>query len=166
MKAFKIFLLILVVVGVVSFIMHTKKVSAPVVSEVQPDLSFENGRQCYTYNHEATNDAPYTVNEFIDITISHGSVVGTKRGTQAGPDMTNGYSGTLVGTSDRKTMQAVFSYTIEGSKNKEKELYRTNKTGIEKLRYPLVEGTGMLVPDTTKEFQALMYARVSCTPSN
>ncbi len=159
-------LFVLITLGVVIFIVRLQKTPAPVVVESQPDLTLQNGRQCYTYNHQATNDAPYTVNEFIDMNIDNGSVSGTKKGTQAGPDMTNGYSGTLVGTTDSKTMQVIFSYTVEGSKNKEKELYRTNKTGIEKLRYPLIEEKGMLLPDTTKDFQVLNYARVGCTASN
>lgn len=130
--------------------------------------SLIDGRQCYTYNHEATKTEPYTVNEFLDITIDDTKVAGTKNGTQQGPDMTNGYTGTIVGTLDKDTINAVFSYTVEGSKNKETEIYRARKDqiGLEKLRYPLIEKSGVLVPDTSKEFTALLYARVGCTASN
>ncbi|NVN96825.1 hypothetical protein HXX01_01085 [Candidatus Nomurabacteria bacterium] len=100
--------------------------------------------------------------------IKNNVVTGTKTGTQKGPDMTNGYKGTLVGTWSGNTIDAIYSYTVEGSKNKEKEIYRTreDQIGIEKLRYPLIEKSGMLVPDTTKEFKTMLYARVGCIASN
>ena len=128
----------------------------------------KDGRQCYTFNHSATTIEPYTVNEFLDITINGAKVTGTKRGTQAGPDMTNGYSGTIVGTLNNDMINDVFSYTVEGSSNKEAEIYRSrdDQIGIEKLRYPLIEKGGTLVPDTTKEFSVLLYARVGCTGSD
>lgn len=138
----------------------------PVV--VQPNIFLANGHQCYTYNHEATTTEPYSVNEFLDITIKDKNVTGTKTGTQKGPDMTNGYKGSFKGTVDKKLgkIEAVFSYVIEGSYNQEKEMYQTNKTGIEKLRYPLIEKKDMLVPDITKEYKILQYSRVNCGASN
>jgi len=128
----------------------------------------KDGRQCYTFNHEATATEPYTVNEFLDISISGTKVTGTKKGTQKGPDMTNGYSGTIMGTLNNDTINDVFSYTVEGSSNKEAEIYRSreDQIGIEKLRYPLIEKSGILVPDITKGFSALLYARVGCVASN
>jgi hypothetical protein len=95
-------------------------------------------------------------------------VTGTKSGTQKGPDMTNGYNGTIVGTLNNDTINDVFSYTIEGSSNKEAEIYRSreDQIGIEKMRYPLIEKSKILVPDVTKEFTVLLYARVGCTASN
>ncbi|MEK7588974.1 MAG: hypothetical protein AAB438_04145, partial [Patescibacteria group bacterium] len=62
----------------------------------------------------------------------------------------------------------VFSYVIEGSANKEKEIYRVrgDKTGLDKLRYPLKEESDMLVPDTTQEASILPYYRVGCDSSN
>jgi hypothetical protein len=128
----------------------------------------KDGRQCYTFNHEATTTEPYTVNEFLDISISGAKVTGIKSGTQKGPDMTNGYNGTIVGTLNNDMINDVFSYTIEGSSNKEAEIYRSraDQIGIEKMRYPLIEKGGILVPDTTKEFTALLYARVGCVASN
>ncbi len=124
----------------------------------------EDGQQCYSYNHEAKPDEPYAVSEFINLTIDGNKITGTKTGTQKGPDMTNGYSGTLTGTVENNTFNITFAYTIEGSQNQEKEIYRLkqDKTGIEKFRYPLIEKTGILVPDTTKEYQALFYARTVC----
>ena len=133
---------------------------------VQQNISLVDGRQCYAYNHEATTVEPYTVNEFLDININAGKVTGTKTGSQKGPDMTNGYTGTITGTIANNIITDIFSYTIEGSKNKEHEIYRAGKTGIEKMRYPLIEKNGALVPDTIKEFTILSYGRVGCTPSN
>ena len=168
MKIIKILVLFLAAVGIILFIFH-KKTSTKIVAAIpspQANLVLVDGRQCYTYNHEAAVDAPYTVNEFIDITIKGGLVSGIKKGTQDGPDMTNGYTGTLTGVLNNNVITDVFSYVVEGSKNKEKEIYRTNKTGIEKMRYPLLEQSGMLVPDTTKDFTVMSYARVGCTGSN
>jgi|GEM_PF-2320752 len=132
----------------------------------QDNLSLTDGQQCYTYDHKATTREPYTVTEFIDINISGTKVTGTKTGTQKGPDMTNGYTGSITGTLDNNVITDIFSYVIEGSKNKEQEIYRTSKIGIEKMRYPLIEKAGMLVPDTTKTFTAMSYARVGCLASN
>ena len=145
-----------------------KKVSANEcpVSATQPNVTLTDGNQCYVYSHEATTDAPYTVNEFLNITIAGKNVSGTKTGTQKGPDMTNGYTGTIKGTLDKNIINDVFSYIIEGSHNQEKEIYQANKTGIEKLRYPLIEQKGILIPDLTKPYQTLLYARVGCTGSN
>jgi len=128
----------------------------------------KDGRQCYSYNHEATKTDPYTVNEFIDMTIKGNVISGTKTGNQKGPDMTNGYNGTLLGAWNGDIIDVVYSYTVEGSKNKEKEIYRAreDQIGIEKLRYPLIEKGGILVPDTTKEPKTMLYVRVGCTASN
>lgn len=139
-----------------------------VVSAPETDAVLKDGEYCFSYNHEGTKDEPYTVNEFVDLTV-HGSVItGTKKGTQNGPDMTNGYEGTLSGTYDKDLITAVFSYVIEGSANKEKELYkvRADQIGLEKMRYPLKEEDGMLIPDMTKEFKNLLYSRVQCGASN
>jgi hypothetical protein len=180
MKTIRIILLILIIIGI--GLLATERIWVPklvdyiISSEVQPiviptptpqaNITLADGRQCYTYNHQATATEPYTVNEFIDINIKGSTVSGTKTGTQKGPDMTNGYSGTINGTLDKETITDVFSYVIEGSPNKEKEIYKAGLTGIEKLRYPLIESGKMLVPDTTKEYKMMLYARVGCTASN
>ena len=177
-KFVRIFLLVLIIIGI--GLLVTQKLWVPklvdkillseqvpvFIPEVQPNITLKDGRQCYTYNHEGTTSEPYTVNEFIDINIKGATVTGTKSGTQKGPDMTNGYNGTIVGTLDKDTITDIYSYVVEGSHNKEKEIYKVSKTGIEKLRYPLIEKGDMLVPDTTKEFKTLLYARVGCTASN
>lgn len=120
------------------------------------------GRQCYTYAHEAEEGAPYAVRESLDITISENIVTGTKEGTQKGPDVNNGYNGTISGTLDGNTITSIFSYTVEGSENKEKEIYIFNDTGLQKMRYPLIEENGVLIPDISKDPNILLYSRVEC----
>ncbi|HWC57949.1 MAG TPA: hypothetical protein VG621_03300 [Candidatus Paceibacterota bacterium] len=174
MKFIQIFLLIIIAIGLVALALQklwVPKVVAYILSrEASPTMAvprqqpivLTDGRQCYTYSHDATAAAPYTVQEVLDITIVGTTVTGTKSGTQSGPDMTNGYSGTFVGTLAGNTITGVFSYTVDGAKNKEQEIYRTTLTGLEKLRYPLVEKEGILVPDQTQSPTPLLYARVEC----
>lgn len=129
-------------------------------------VALTDGRQCYVYSHDAEASAPYTVRERLDITIVDTKVTGMKSGTQEGPDMTNGYTGSITGTLSDNTITDIFAYTIEGSKNKEQEIYTASATGLEKLRYPLIDKGTMLVPDTTKEATPQIYARVECEGSN
>ena len=175
MKAIRIILFVLIIIGI--FLLCTQRFWVPkLVDRIlllenppivkQEVVTLKDGRQCYTYNHEETDGEPYTVNEFIDININGKIVTGTKRGTQSGPDMTNGYTGSIDGILNDDTITAVYSYVVEGSSNKEKEIYRASETGIEKLRYPLVEEGKILVPDKTKEFKILQYDRVGCIASN
>lgn len=132
----------------------------------QKPLIFVDGRQCYTYSHEGTETEPYTTSEFIDITIAGAVVTGTKTGTQSGPDMTNGYTGTITGTLEGDVITSIYSYVIEGSAQKEAEIYHAGLTGLDKWRYVLREEKDVLVPDTTTDQKILHYARVSCEPSN
>ncbi len=136
--------------------------------EISSAMILEEGQYCYVYHHEGTKEEPYTVDELVGIYVQGGIVDGMKTGTQSGPDMTNGYSGTLAGTIQKNMIDVVFAYTIEGSSSKEKEIYRVKDdlSGIEKLRYPLEEKNGVLVPDRTKEFEALFYAQISCETSD
>ncbi len=133
-------------------------------SLVSPVL--KDGQYCYAYTQEATKTEPYSSKEFIKMNILGGSVTGTKTGTQTGPGVSNGYEGTLSGILENDTIDVVFAYEIEGSRDMEAEIYKVRKdqTGIDKLRYPLKEGKDMLIPDMTKEFKTLAYAKVSCTP--
>lgn len=120
-------------------------------------------RSCYTYHQIATKTAPYAVDEYLDLVFQNEQVSGTKQGTQNGPDMTNGYVGSITGTIKGDVITSVFDYVIEGSHNKEQEIYKKTKTGLEKLRYPLIEGKGILVPDTTKEFKLMNYSLIDCS---
>lgn len=175
MKAIRIFLLVLIIIGIGAIITQNiwvpKLVNKIIMLEntptidpiLQTNLFLKNGRQCYSYKHDATTNAPYATTEFIDMTINGSSVIGTKTGTQKGPDMNNAYQGTLEGTLDKNTIITIFSYKIEGSQGKEKEIYKANETGLEKLRYPLIEEAGILVPDTAKKFNTFLYSKVGCT---
>ncbi len=163
---------IVIAVGIYFIIQSQKKpatpVTDPVVTEpVQQPIRLVDGRQCYTYSHQGTPDAPYTTIEFIDMTISGTKVTGTKQGTQSGPDMTNGYEGTITGTLAEGMINVAFAYTVEGSKNTEQEIYQAGLTGIDKLRYPLIDKyKDGLFPDTTKAFKLISYAQVECEGSN
>lgn len=171
-KIILIIFILIIILGFVAYFFYFKNKNISLINnvdttfEVQKVLTLEDGRQCYTYSHEATPDAPYTTTEFIDITINGKVVTGTKNGTQNGPDMTNGYTGIIAGTLENNGITDVYSYIIEGSKGKEKEIYKAGLVGLEKLRYPLIDQKGVQVPDTTKPFKVLIYGRVGCTGSN
>lgn len=120
------------------------------------------GELCFARSQAATPSAPYAVEESVKLRVNGMAVTGTKSGTQSGPDMTNGYSGTLTGTKDGDMMTLVYTYTIEGSANKEKELYKLSNTSLTKLRYPLKDESGMLVPDMTKPFSEIVYTTTTC----
>jgi hypothetical protein len=117
---------------------------------------------CYEYKQVATKDAPYQVKERLTLTIGNEVVTGTKTGFQSGPDMTNGYEGTITGSRSSDTITAVFTYTVEGSTNNEQEEYQITPTGLIKHRYPLKDENGILVPDTTQLKKDLAYTRISC----
>src|SRR5689334_22017160 len=56
-----------------------------------------SGEFCFTRTQKATESAPYNIEEHVKLNFNDKSVTGSKTGTQAGPDMTNGYEGTLTG---------------------------------------------------------------------
>ena len=129
----------------------------------------KDGQQCYTFNHEATATEPYAISEFLDINIDGTKVTGTKSVTQQkANNVTSKYSGTIIGTLNNDTINDVFSYALEGSSNKDTEIYKSRKDqiGLEKMSYPLIERNGTLVPDTTKDLTNSLYVRVGCTASN
>ena len=170
-KKISITILIVVVLVAGYFVFRQKQVELVVVdpvthTPVQQVVKLVDGRQCYTYSHDATPTEPYATTDFIDITITGTKVTGTRHGTQKGPDMTNGYTGTMEGTLEGGKVTSILSYTVEGSKNKEQEIFQAGLTGIEKLRYQLLEGKDMLVPDMTKPYAILHYSRIQCEGSN
>ena len=166
-KKISIIVLVVLVVVVAYFVFRQKRVESTVdIMPTQQVVKLVDGRQCYTYSHDATTTEPYATTDYIDITISGSRVTGTRYGTQKGPDMTNGYTGTMEGIIENNKITSILSYTIEGSKNKEQEIFQAGLTGIEKLRYQLLEGEDMLVPDIIKEYKILEYARVECEDSN
>lgn len=117
---------------------------------------------CYEYHQAATVDEPYKVYEYIEIYINDGVVTGTKQGTQHGPDMTNGYFGTLNGNKTKDTLLLSFSYTIEGSENVELEEYTMTESSLVKHRYVLVEQNGGLIPNHDIFIKDIVYTKVLC----
>ncbi len=178
-KFIRIFLLVLIIIGLgllATQKMWLPKITDMIVAREMPPIvipapvvpekyNITDGRKCYAYSHSATTDAPYEVNEWLDVTVSGGQVTGTKSGTQKGPDMSNGYQGSISGSVEEGILNAVFAYTVEGSSNKEQEIYHASKDGLEKYRYPLIEKDGMLVPDISKEYTKLKYAHTACKQS-
>lgn len=156
-------ILLIIVLGIAFFTQNKSKDNYPTPSGEDVVLS-QGVKQCYIYSQVATAEDPYTVNETVEIVVNGENVSGTKLGTQTGPDMTNGYVGTLSGTIKGNIIDVVYAYIIEGAENKEQEIYQVKKdlTGIEKLRYPLKESGGMLVPDTKQDYKILSYNQVDC----
>ena len=121
---------ILIIVLGVFFLIPKKPVYVPPVTP-SPDTGIPvvvtpptSTRQCFSYAHEATTTEPYATTEFLDMTTTGTTISGTKTGTEKGPDINTGYTGTITGTVDADMITAVFSYVIEGSKGQEKELYK------------------------------------------
>ncbi len=76
--------------------------------------------------------------------------------------MTNGYTGTITGSVQGDMITVTYVYTVEGSQNREQELYRISTDGLRKLRYPLIDQGDILVPDTTQEYQEMIYTAAPC----
>jgi hypothetical protein len=122
----------------------------------------KDGKYCFAYNHPATNTEPYKTSENISLEILGDKVSGSKSGTQEGPDMTNGYQGSIEGSIIGDSIEVVFSYVVEGSAGKELEMYELKGDSLKKLRYQLKEGKDMLIPDKDKELEPIDYDKVNC----
>lgn len=121
-----------------------------------------DGKYCFVYNHSATEEEPYKTSENVSLEILGDKVSGSKSGTQEGPDMTNGYQGSIEGSIIGNTIEVVFSYVVEGSAGKELEIYELEGDSLKKRHYQLKEGKGMLIPDKEKELESIYYSKVSC----
>ncbi len=150
-----------IVAIIISLVLIYKPAHAP--TDREPDTTgIVDGEYCFSRDQAATPSEPYAVQERISLSILGNSVVGEKSGTQSGPDMTNGYSGTLAGTRMDHDLKLTFSYTVEGSSNKEVELYTLVDTELRKIRYALKEEGGMLVPDLSSVPKNIIYERETC----
>ncbi len=154
--------------GIFWFVLDDKiVVSEPtpevIVEEVVPvvETPVEN-KLCFSRSQVATKEAPYAVEENVEIVVNENLVSGTKSGTQAGPDMTNGYEGTLSGEIVDNVIAVMFSYTVEGSNQKEKEEYIFEDQNLVKLRYTLKDDKGILVPDKTDDPIKITYTKSVC----
>ncbi len=163
MKTFIILFAIIALAAVGFFIWnHASKEPTRPNTSTETTTSFTDGTYCYERNQAATPDAPYAVEENVRIIVSGTNVVGTKTGTQSGPDMSNGYEGTLAGIRQGNDMTVVFAYTVEGSQNKEQELYTWSEIGLTKHRYALVDKGNLLVPDMNGTLTNIEYELVTC----
>jgi len=121
-----------------------------------------NGKFCFDRTQVATDEAPYSAEEYIELNINENMVSGIKNGSQVGPGVSNGYEGTLSGEIVNGTIGVIFSYVIEGSAGKEKEEYILREGDLIKIRYNLVEEDGILTPDKTTEPSEIAYLKSEC----
>lgn len=121
-----------------------------------------NGKFCFDRTQVATDEAPYSAEEYIEININENIVSGIKKGSQVGPGVSNGYEGTLSGEIQDGIIGVIFSYVIEGSAGKEKEEYVLRDGDLIKIRYNLIEEAGILVPDKTTESSEITYLKSDC----
>jgi hypothetical protein len=119
-------------------------------------------QSCFRNEHTATPTEPYATTEDVTLNITDQTVFGVKRGTQSGPDMTNGYQGVLTGTKDGSQLSLRFDYVIEGSEQTEMEEYEISDATLTKLRWPLREENKILVPDKTGQMKRISYTSVPC----
>ena len=172
-KGWLVFLLVLSILGLIAYtfvgFVSDNLVKEVVVEENVPEevveIVPEIEQMCFEYSHPATEDEPQEVKENIKLEIDGGKDTGEKKGTQNGPELTNGYFGELKGTLTDNTLELVYSYTVEGSKGKEKEIYKITEKGLEKQRYSLIEEGDVLVPDLKSELKILSYTKKECEMS-
>jgi hypothetical protein len=161
MKFLIAFVITIALVVVAIFVVPHKKKSVVENTAMTEDEAMPL-KACYSYSHKATKYEPYDISEEITLNISGNKVEGRKFGTQAGPDMNNGYEGFLIGTISGKTMEVTYTYVIEGSRNKELEIYEVKSQSLVKKRWPLVQEGGILVPDKTGEVKSITYVKKAC----
>jgi hypothetical protein len=176
MKTIKHVLAILVLFLGIFLIVNMKRdepapVVAPVVVPAVPDTVPVSsipttGTQCFYRISEATASGPYRIEEHIVLDFTGQKVSGLKSGTQAGPDMNNGFEGTLLGSTIDDEIELVFAYTIEGSKNRELEVYTFDGDKLIKKRWALKEekinGINILVPDYIGDPILISYTPEGC----
>jgi hypothetical protein len=143
------------------------EVVAPEVVNTPEDVAetentITNGKLCFSRTQVATDEAPYSAEEYIELNINENMASGTKKGTQVGPGVSNGYEGSLSGEIVNEVIGVIFSYVIEGSAGKEKEEYILRNGDLIKQRYPLVEENDILVPDKDGEMSEIVYQSAVC----
>lgn len=162
-------ILALVIVGLFVFSSPDKPadVPEPVAPSVLQTIPSE-GQYCFSYKHPSSTEEPYSVDEFLYLSFNGTKVVGTKEGTQSGPDMTNGYSGTLLGAVVNDELELTYDYTVEGADQRELEVYAFDKGNVIKKRWVLTEqkidGKDILVPDYKGEPKIITYTAEECKP--
>ena len=151
-------------VGVFFYFSSQKEMSKSpsLPSDTSQSAPLPDGKYCYQYSQKATQDTPYSVEEYSEIVLSGNTVSGLKRGSQSGPDMSNGFDGTLSGTRDGNSLTIRFKYVIEGSSGEEMELYSLDENTLTKHRYTLKEEGGVLVPNKDEFVKDIVATKVSC----
>ncbi len=126
-----------------------------------------DGKFCFYKKQEATVEEPYEVEESIVLNIQNNIITGEKTGIQKGPDMYNGYSGTLEGFYNNNELELTFAYEIEGSQGREIEIYKLENETLQKLRWPLsINDEGYLVPSRVGDPKIITYTKSNCEIEN
>lgn len=161
-KKIIIILVVLIILSTNIFVVSkiNKNTSSPMLNQESSDTFLE---KCFVYEKDATINEPYSVVEELKIVLGNGIVSGSKIGFQSGPDMTNGYHGSIDGFIKDDTIETVFTYIIEGYEGTERELYKINNDSITKMRYQLEEGdNGLLVPNMNSKPIEQIYFEKDC----
>ena len=154
------------------FVVKNKTEEVIKTPEVDSSNIPTTGKYCFSRSQRATADAPYSVEEHVVFNFAGVKVTGTKIGTMKnGSYMVDGYEGTLEGSTisngDKKEMELTYTYTIEGSKNRELEVYAFFNKNLVKKRWVLKEakinGESILVPDYVGEPKLIMYEFEQCS---
>lgn len=138
-----------------------EEIKIDVVGEEKPN-QITNGIRCFYRDQIATKEAPYKVHEDIVLNINEGIITGTKKGNQAGPDMTNGYWGDLNGSVKNNLLELVYSYTVDGSNGKELEVYDLKDNILNRMFWPVTEKNHILTPDRIGEPRIIPYVEKKC----
>lgn len=160
-----IFPLIFAICSVIAFFIITtyiKKDTPITPPQTTSGVLIPDGKYCYQYSQKATEKESYSVEEYSEIVINGNAVSGLIRGSQSGPDMSNGYDGSLEGTREGNTLKLRFKYVIEGSSGEEVQLYSIDENTLTKHRYELKEEGGVLVPNMDKFVKDIVSTKVSC----
>lgn len=156
MKKALVIIVLAIIIGVIFFKDEAPIIEMPIIKTDTPS------ELCFSRAVAATTDAPYSVDEYIKLKIEDNMVKGTKFGFQSGPDMTNGYTGTLSGVRNGTEIIVDYTYIVEGSSNTEEEMYILENNSLQRMRYPLIEKSNKLVPDRSKLGTMLGYVAMAC----
>lgn len=165
-KKILIGIVVVVVIGVAGYRYSVlKKMTS---DSTIPNVAFTEGQiYCFGRLQKATADAPYRVEEHMRLVQVAGKITGTKQGTQAGPDMTNGFTGTMRGEMKDDYLEFIYAYTIDGAAQKEFEVYTIDGANLIKQRYALSEATKdgdkVLIPNLTTTPLQQPYLSESCS---
>lgn len=156
-----IFVVLVLGIGVVVYLSAKNKPVPEAPSGVPT-----SGRYCFVRIQQATETAPYSSEEHVVLDFNGAQVSGIKKGTQAGPGVSNGFEGTLSGTTIEDEIELTYVYTVEGSEGRELEVYTFADKNLIKKRWVLEEkkinGENILVPDYIGEPTLYTYTVEAC----